>query len=149
MNWDWKMHGDFIAGHIDNIEETGKASLAGFTLYADQKARLLGLKPLKYSMSAAEKEASKTVPVITAKLTESGYGAGRQIMREAMEEGLTEKYPVEGRPDANEILRLCDGNHNVLDIKILLDGQMKTGEIKLADVVNTVNILTVLGYLEI
>lgn len=141
--------GDFISGLIDNIGETGKASLAGFTLYADQKARMLGLKPIKYSMSAAEKEASGTVPVLTGKLGESGYGAGRQIMREAMEEGLTAKYPVEGRPDANEILRLCDGNHNVLDIKILLDGQMKTGETALDDVVNTISILAELGYLVI
>ncbi|MFO7756304.1 MAG: DUF4910 domain-containing protein [Bacteroidales bacterium] len=141
--------GDFISGLIDNIGETGKASLAGFILYADQKARILGLKPLKYSMSAAEKEASGTVPVITAKLAEAGYGAGRQIMREAMEEGLTENYPVAGRPDANEILRLCDGNHNVLDIKILLDGQMKTGETALGDVVNIISIMAELGYLVI
>lgn len=141
--------GDFISGHIAGIEETGRASMAGFTLYADQKARLLGLQPIKYSLTAEEKKASRTVPSMTGRLAGEGYGAGRQIMREAVEEGLTEKYPVEGRTDINEILRLCDGNHNTLEIKILLDGQMKTGETDLSDVVNTISILAEMGYLEI
>jgi hypothetical protein len=87
------------------------------------------------------------VPDITIKLAEAGYGAGRSIMREAGE--LTDKYPVESRIDINEILRLCDGNNNVLEIKILLDGQMKTGETQLSDLVNTVKILDELGYVNL
>jgi len=139
----------FISNHISNIEKTGDANLAGFTYYANQKAGLLGIDPVKYSLSRDEKDASKIVPATTDKLTETGYGAGRRIMRQAMEEGLTEKYPVEGRPDANEILRLCSGHHNAFQIKIMLDAQMKSGETKLSDVVNIVRMLTSLGYLEV
>jgi hypothetical protein len=87
------------------------------------------------------------IPVKTAKLAEAGYGASRGIMREAS--GLLDKYPVEGRVDISEILRLCDGNNDVFEIKILLDGQMKDGESKLADIVNTVKILGELGYVDL
>ena len=87
------------------------------------------------------------IPLLTDKFYEAGYGAGRGIMREAGE--LTDKYPVEDRLDINEILRLCDGNHNVFEIKILLDGQMKSGETQLSDVVNTVKILEEMGYADI
>ena len=140
---------DFISAHVGNIEATGDANLGSFIYYADQKAGLLGIKPVKYSLRREEKDASEIVPSITDKLAEAGYGAGRQIMRQAMEEGLSEKYPVKGRPDANEILRLCNGHHNVFEIKIMLDAQMKSGETELSDVVNIVRMLTELGYLEV
>ena len=137
----------YISSHNYVIETVGKANLEAYTYYANRKARSLGLQPLKYSLSKDEKEASKMIPLLTDKFYEAGYGAGRGIMREAGE--LTDKYPVEDRLDINEILRLCDGNHNVFEIKILLDGQMKSGETQLSDVVNTVKILEEMGYADI
>ena len=141
-----KENNDFISAQLENIDAAGQAMLRAFSSYADHKAGALGLKPLKYSLSKEEAGASKMLPVKTAKLAEAGYGASRGIMREAS--GLRDKYPVGGRVDISEVLRLCDGNNDVLEIKILLDGQMKDGESKLADVVNTVKILGELGYVD-
>ena len=138
---------DFISAQLENIDAAGKAMLRAFSSYADQKAAAMGLKPLKYALSKEESAASKMIPVKTAKLLGAGYGASRGIMREAS--GLRDKYPVEGRVDVSEVLRLCDGNNDVFEIKILLDGQMKDGESKLPDVVNTVKIMAELGYVDL
>jgi len=137
----------FISTHYDNIEAVGKSNLDAYVYYANEKAASLGLDKVKYSLSKEEKEASKIKPLITAKLSESGYGAGRGVMREAGK--LRDKFPVESRVDINEILRLCKGENSVFDIKILLDSQMKEGETQLKDIVNTVLILDELGYVEI
>ena len=58
----------------------------------------------------------------------------------------SDQYPVAGRIDTSELLRLCNGDFNAFEIKILLDGQMKTGSTALSDVINTINILEELGY---
>jgi aminopeptidase YwaD len=134
----------FLSTHTDNIEAVGRSNLDAYVYYVNRKAELMGLKPVKYSLSKEENDASRMIPVITGKMDEAGYGVGRGIMREASE--LTDKYPVEGRLDINEILRLCDGSYNVFEIKMLLDGQMKNGETRLSDVVNTFKILDEMEY---
>jgi hypothetical protein len=138
---------EYISAQMESIDASGQAMLRSFSSYADQKAAAIGLKPLKYSLSKEEASASKMIPVKTTKLAEAGYGAGRSIMREAS--GLRDKYPVEGRVDISEVLRLCDGHNNVFLIKLLLDGQMKDGQSNLADIVNTVKTLDELGYVEL
>ena len=137
----------FISTHTGNIDAVGKSNLDAYVYFVNKKAALMGLKPVKYTLSKEENDALRIIPVVTGKLDEAGYGAGRGIMREASE--LTNKYPVEGRLDINEILRLCDGSYNVFEIKMLLDGQMKNGETRLSDVVNTVKILEEMGYVDI
>jgi len=138
---------NFIRNHSRNIEAIGKSNLDTYIYYASQKARLLGIQPPKYSLSNDETEASKMMPLLNNSYKAEGYGASRSVMRDNQE--LREKYPVEGRIDTNEILRLCDGNHNIFEIKILLDGQMKSGETSLSDVVNTVKILVEMGFIDL
>ena len=129
---------------IDNMKES---LLGSYQWYADNIAKERGNNKPVYSLTDEEKDAEKMFPEITGNFKDAGYGAARSIMREAGE--LTDKYPVESRIDINEILRLCDGNYNVFEVKILLDGQLKTGETRLRDVVNTVKILEELGYLNL
>jgi hypothetical protein len=104
----------------------------------------MGIGAPAYEMNKEEKEASKLTPKLTQKFFDLGYGASRGIMREAGD--LTRRYPVEGRVDTSEILRLCTGENNAFEIKILLDSQMKSGATSLSDVVNTIMILKELGY---
>lgn len=139
------------AGYIFNLEsglnEIGKNILASYSYYANQKAGILGLGTPVYELDREGKEASRINPELTDKFMEAGYGAGRGIMLEAG--NLTEKYPVSGRIDINELLRLCKETYNAFEIKILLDAQMKSGETDLQSVVNTIKILAELGYLRI
>jgi len=138
---------EFMKRNALDIDDISNPVYRSFDWYAGQIALGKGIKMPAYALDKEENEASKMKPVITGKLAEAGYGAGRGIMREAG--GLTDKYPVESRIDINEILRLCDGYNNVFEIKVLLDGQMKNGENRLSDVVNTVKILEELGYIGI
>lgn len=138
---------EFKKRNAFDLDDISNPVYRSYDWYAGQIASGKGIRKPAYVLLKEENAASKMKPVITNKIAESGYGAGRGIMKEAGE--LTGKYPVEGRIDINEILRLCDGNNNVFEIKILLDGQMKNGETRLSDVVNTVKILDEMGYLEI
>ncbi len=137
----------FKKRNASDLDDLSNPVYKSYDWYAGQLALVKGIEKPTYALNEEENDASKMKPVITGKLAEAGYGAGRGIMREAGE--LTEKYPVESRIDINEILRLCDGNYNVFEIKILLDGQMKYGETGLSDVVNSVKILDEMGYINL
>ncbi|MCF8223156.1 MAG: DUF4910 domain-containing protein [Bacteroidales bacterium] len=128
---------------LDNMK---KSLLGSYQWYADNVADERGLDKPDYHLTGKEKDAEKIIPITTSKPEDGGYGAGRYAMREAGD--LLDKYPVQGRMDINEILRLCNGEHNILEIKMLLDAQMKRGATRLSDVVNTIKILDELEYVE-
>lgn len=134
----------FIFNMENSIDELGKSIIKSYEYFAAQKAKSLGLGKPSYELGNIEKEAAKIVPSRTKKLNDSEYGASRGIMME--DQDLVKKYPVKGRVDVSEIIRLTNGVNTALDIKILLDGQMKSGETDLGSVVNTIKILTELGY---
>jgi len=137
----------FIFNNENAINEIGKSLLGSYKFYANQKAKILGTGVPSYELSIEEKEASGINPALTEKFIEAGYGAGRSLIRESGD--LAEKYPVEGRLDLNELLRLARDNYSAFEIKILMDAQMKSGETDLRSVVNTIKILAELGYLKI
>ncbi len=137
------------AFHLNNesfIRDIHNSMARNYDFLSYQKAKVLGIDTPVYELSKEEENAENITPVTSQKLYDAGYGAARSVMREAGD--LIDKYPVKNRVDINEILRLCDGNHNVYEIKILMDAQMKYGETELSDLVNTFNILHELGYLE-
>lgn len=137
----------YIFNHEKGINEIGKNILSSYSFYANQKARILGVGTPVYELSREEKEASRINPDLTEKFMQKGYGAGRNIMTEGGT--LAEKFPVNERVDINELLRLSKENYNAFEIKILMDAQMKTGKTSLQALVNTIKILTELGYLKI
>ena len=51
--------------------------------------------------------------------------------------------------DTQELGRLCNGKNSALDIKKLLDTQLKTGESDLQDVVNYIYLLKAAGLVTI
>jgi len=136
----------FIFNFENSIDELGKSNLKSFEFLAAQKAKSLGAGLPVFKLSIDEKEASKIIPSTTNKFKEAGYGSSRGLMRDAGD--LREKYPVKGRVDLSEIMRLTNGVNSAFDIKILLDGQMKAAQTNIADIVNTIKILKDLGYIK-
>jgi hypothetical protein len=63
-----------------------------------------------------------------------------------LDASLRQKYPVSVRStDTQELARLCNGKNTALDIKKMLDAQMKGGEASLQDVINYIYILKEAG----
>jgi hypothetical protein len=78
-------------------------------------------------------------------VTENGYRGYSQVISE-LDPSVREKYPVRGRGlDTQEAGRLCNGSNSALDIKKLLDTQMKQGEVDLQDVINYIYTLKEAG----
>ena len=138
---------EYITNQMKSVEVIGMATISSFVSYMNLKARSLGVDPVSNELTKEEVAAMKIVPVVTSKLTDAGYGASRSMRSEFA--SYSEKYPIKGRVDTSEILRLCNGSYNAFEIKILLDGQMTSGETSLEAVVNTIMTLSELGYVKI
>jgi len=82
---------------------------------------------------------------MTTLVTENSYRGYSSIISK-LDPKVRETYPLKGRGmDTQELGRLCNGINSALDIKKLLDTQMKQGETDLQDVVNYINILKEAG----
>ena len=86
-----------------------------------QLAAKLGVPAVIIKADELEKAALAIVPVTTSKVKEAGYGGYRQFMPQMSREQMTATY----RDIANtgELERLCNGKHNALQIKQMLDTQ--------------------------
>jgi hypothetical protein len=102
-----------------------KKMAEGQMLVLDQEMKLraatLGIAVPVLKPDELEKQALATIPVATSKVKEAGYGGYRQFMPQMSREQMTGM----GREIANtsELERLCNGKHNALQIKQMLDTQ--------------------------
>jgi hypothetical protein len=130
---------------INSVDASGKASVAAFDNYADLKAKSLGLAGIAFKPTALETKAKTIIPKPTALVTENSYrGTSSIIMK--LDPKVRETYPVKGRGmDTQELGRLCNGKNSALDIKKLLDTQIREGETDLQDVINYISILKEAG----
>jgi len=134
-----------IAKLIASVDATGKATLAVFDSYAGTKALSLGIASTSFKPTETETRAKTIVPKPTPLVTQNGYRGYSQIISK-LDPSIREKYPIKGRfLDAQELCRLCNGRNSALDIKKLLDAQMKSGEVELQDVINYIYILKEAG----
>ena len=134
-----------IAKLIASVDAAGKATLAIFDSYAGTKALSLGIASTSFKPTETETRAKTIVPKPTPLVTQNGYRGYSQIISK-LDPSIREKYPIKGRfLDAQELCRLCNGRNSALDIKKLLDAQMKSGEVELQDVINYINILKEAG----
>jgi len=134
-----------VAKFISSVDAAGKSALTAFDTYADAKARKLGVTIPASRLSDTEMKAKSLIPKPTPLVTQVGYrGYSQAIMK--LDPSVRTKYSVTGRNlDTQELCRLCDGKNSALDIKKLLDIQMKTGEVELQDVINYIYILREAG----
>jgi len=130
---------------IASTDAAGKAAASTFDNYADLKAKSLGLTRISFKPTELESKAKTIIPKITALVTEKGYrGYSERLSK--LDTKVRETYPVKGRAmDTQELGRLCNGKNTALDIKKLLDAQLKQGENDLQDVINYIYILKEAG----
>ncbi|MEZ5000921.1 MAG: M28 family peptidase [Bacteroidales bacterium] len=139
--------GDFIDAEISLIDNIGSAALASLDLYMKSTAHRLGVKPAAARSGDLVKKAGTVYPVKTTVVEEEGYGINRTVSESIRE--YRDKYPVKGRADVAEIIRLCNGSNNVNQIKALIDTQRMAGESDLESVYNIVMILSKTGLVEL
>jgi aminopeptidase YwaD len=135
----------YITKLTASIDATGKASLSAFDSYAELKAKPMGLAGISFKPTELETKAKTIVPKMTLLVTEKGYrGYSAELTK--LDPKVLETYPIKGRSlDTQEIGRLCNGKNSALDIKKLLDTQLKQGETDLQDVINYIYTLKEAG----
>ncbi|MFA6484206.1 MAG: M28 family peptidase, partial [Bacteroidales bacterium] len=107
-----------------------------------QLSAKLGTPAIVLKPDELEKKAATVIPVTTPKVKEAGYGEYRKFMPQMTREQMTATY----RDIANtsELERLCNGKHNAIQIKQMLDTQYAK-ETSLKAVLDYVEILKTAG----
>jgi aminopeptidase YwaD len=127
------------------LDATKGNSLSSFDGYAKIKAGSLGIANIAYKPTDLEKKAKTIIPKPTNLVTENGYRGYSQALTK-LDQSVREKFPYSPRQiDTQEIGRLCNGQNTALDIKKLLDTQMKQGETDLQDIINYIYVLKEAG----
>ena len=135
----------FISGLIVSIEDIGRNAVSSFDSYAETVGKTLGLNGITIILTEQEKKAQMIIPKTTALVTEKGY-RGYLDPISKLDQAVREKYPInESYLDTQELGRLCNGKNSALDIKKLLDSQMRQGETDLKDVINYIYVLKEAG----
>jgi hypothetical protein len=128
-----------------SVDAIGKSTIVDFDSYTENKARELGITSISFKPTPLEITAKTIIPKQTNLVTEKGYRGYSEALTK-LDPAIRSKYPINNRRfDTQELSRLCDGKNNALDIKKLLDTQMKSGEADLQDVINYIYILKEAG----
>ncbi|MFO7616359.1 MAG: DUF4910 domain-containing protein [Bacteroidales bacterium] len=86
-----------------------------------QMAGRFGITPISLKPNALEKTAMALVPVPTTLVKANGYRGYEEHMPEMTREQMLDLY--RGLSSREDLERLCNGKHNVLQIKQMLDAQ--------------------------
>jgi hypothetical protein len=130
---------------ITSIDAAGKAAVSTFDNYADLKAKSLGSTGITFKPTDLESKAKTIIPKITTLVTEKSYRGYSEVLTK-LDPKIRETYPVKGPGlDTQELGRLCNGKNSALDIKKLLDTQLRQGETDLQDVINYIYVLKEAG----
>jgi hypothetical protein len=131
--------------YLAAIDAAGKSSVSSFDAYAEIKAKSLGLNSIIFTPTPLEIKAKTIIPKPTAAVTAKGYRGFSEFMTNLKPE-IRQQYPLGSRYlDSQELSRLCNGTNNALDIKKLLDTQLRQGEVELQDVINYISLLKEAG----
>ncbi|NTX00015.1 MAG: hypothetical protein HGB35_08855, partial [Geobacteraceae bacterium] len=106
---------------IAQLKKIGEAQLAILDQQMKQLATSLGMAPVSLKPDDLEKKAMAVIPMATPKVKEAGYGGYRQFMPQIPREQMTTTYREIG--NTSELERLCNGKHNAVQIKQMLDTQ--------------------------
>lgn len=117
---------DYVATLTESVDAAWEANGSSIDAAMKVKAAALGVAPLKLTLTAEEKAASKVFPKATAKVTEYGYGVLNSLPADLMT-----KHGISRRDVSNsaEIAKLTTGGTNsILDIKKMLDAQFPNND---------------------
>lgn len=144
---DGKAVSDYVASMRKVIDQIGAAHLAALETHMKATAARLGVPPVVLQLTPLEQRASKLVPKQTPKVTAGGYQGYRDVLAQVPAD-VKAKYPSAQAGDTQELGRLCNGRHTVLEIKKLLDAQAARGQANLEHVLNYLEILKAAGLIE-
>jgi aminopeptidase YwaD len=133
------------ASYTEAIDISGKSALAGFDAFAMTKSEDLGIKSIAREPSSLETKARSVVPKPTPAVTEKGYRGFAEAITKVNPQVRQKLSPTNRMTDTQELARLCNGKNSALDIKKMLDTQMKQGEVSLQDVMNYISLLNEAG----
>ncbi|MDD4646375.1 MAG: DUF4910 domain-containing protein, partial [Bacteroidales bacterium] len=109
------------------------------------KASKLGVAAVVLKYGPMEKQAVTMVPAVTTKVREFGYTGFSDLLSDLP---LEEKSKIQGGiADRKELERLCNGKHNALEIKMMLDTQ-SSHESGLGAIMDYINALEKAGYVK-
>jgi len=132
--------GNFIKSMQKTVDQYEKTNSLVLENFMKNKARSLGVKPVKIVLSDLEKKAGKIIPKPTSKIKDGGYGGYRAAIEDARK-SLNATYKNRMfRRSATEVQLLVDGKNSALDIKKLLDTQFRY-ETDLEDILTHLDIL--------
>ncbi len=128
-----------------SVDAVGKSAISGFDIFAEAKARALGIATIAFKPNPLETQAKTIIPKPALLITAKGYRGYSEALTK-IDPAVRSKYPLNSRRmDTQELGRLCNGRNSALDIKKLLDTQMTSGEDGLQDVINYIYILKEAG----
>lgn len=107
-----------------------------------QVAAKLGVPVVLLKQDELERKAMTIIPVATSKVKEAGYNGYRQFMPQMTREQMTATY--RDIASTGELERLCNGKHNAIQIKQMLDTQYAK-ETSLKAVIDYIEILKTAG----
>ncbi len=135
----------YIMSQDASLDVSGKSSLSSFDNFAAVKAKSLGLTGISFKPTENEIKAKSIIPKTTNLVTAKSYRGYAEIIA-SLDQKIRDKYPMKSRTlDTQELGKLCNGKNSALDIKKLLDTQLKQDETELQDVINYINILKEAG----
>ncbi len=106
---------------VAQLKKIAEAQLAILDQQMKQLATSLGTTAVNLKPDDLEKKALAVIPVVTPKVKEAGYGGYRQFMPQIPREQMATTYRDIG--NTSELERLCNGKHNAVQIKQMLDTQ--------------------------
>jgi aminopeptidase YwaD len=131
-----------VAVQTAQIRKIAEASEVVIDQEMKKIAGKLGVTAVALKPTDTEKKAMAIIPVPTSKVKENGYGGYSKFIPELTREQSVAMY--NNLSDKTELERLCNGKHNALQIKHMLDTQ-SSRESDLQTIVDYIGILKTAG----
>jgi hypothetical protein len=138
--------GGYIEVMTESIDRIGQAHLQAVQSHAAQTATSLNTELPRLRETDLERRASGIVPRQTALVKRDGYTGWRQHLQ-AVPADVMGQYPYQGVASTGELQLLIDGRHSALDIKKMLDAQMRQPS-DLQAILNYLEVLKAAGLVE-
>ena len=112
---------EYINDKTKLIDALANNQAAGIDQLMKSMAKELGLKEPGIKPDKLEKKAMSVIPKETALVKANGYSGYRSALSSMTSDNAMKYRSAIG--NTSELQRLCNGKHNALDIKILLDAE--------------------------
>jgi hypothetical protein len=112
-----------VAVQSAQLKKIAEGQMAVIDQEMKNRAAKFGVPASTLKPGELEKKALAIIPVPTTKVRENGYEGYSKLMPVLTKEQETEFNQKQGINDRRELERLCNGRHNVVQIKQMLDAQ--------------------------